>query len=123
MLRHENSISFVATTDAARARDFYEKTLGLEFVADEPFALVFSLNGHMLRVFKVQTLIAAKHTVLGWDVPDIVAKVEALAAKGIAFQRYPGMQQDELGIWASPSGARVAWFEDPDGNNLSLTQF
>jgi catechol 2,3-dioxygenase-like lactoylglutathione lyase family enzyme len=123
MLGHNNAIAFVATRDAAAARKFYEETLGLRLVADEPFALVFDVNGRMLRIARTEALSPAAHTVLGWDVEDIEAKVEELAARGVSFLRFEGMPQDENGIWASPSGARVAWFKDPDGNNLSLTQF
>jgi len=123
MLRHNNAIAFVATRDAGAARSFYEGTLGLRFVADEHFALVFDLNGRMLRIAKVDTHEPAAHTVLGWEVDDIETKVNELRAAGVEFLRFDGMPQDALGIWTSPSGARVAWFKDPDGNNLSLTQF
>ena len=60
---------------------------------------------------------------LGWQVPDIVATVKALEKAGVKFERYSFMQQDERGIQTFPGGARVAWFQDPDGNILSLTQF
>lgn len=123
MLAAEEPIAFLATQEPAAARTFYEGTLGLRFVADEPFALVFELNGRMLRIFKVQQLTPAAHTVLGWKVPDIAAQVRELGGRGITFQRIEGMPQDSLGIWVSPSGAKVAWFKDPDGNTLSLTQF
>jgi catechol 2,3-dioxygenase-like lactoylglutathione lyase family enzyme len=113
----------VATTDAARARTFYEGVLGLRLVADEPFALVFDLAGVMLRVAKVEQFAPQPFTVLGWRVSDVVAAVSALSRKGVAFERFPGMDQDELGVCAFPDGGRVAWFKDPDGNLLSLTQF
>jgi catechol 2,3-dioxygenase-like lactoylglutathione lyase family enzyme len=115
-------VAFVATTNAARARGFYEGVLGLLLAADEPFALVFDVNGVTLRVTKVQTLDPAPYTVLGWMVGDIGATVETLLKNGIALERYTGLPQDEMGIWTSPTGARVAWFKDPDGNLLSLTQ-
>ena len=123
MLTKNDSISFVATRDPAVSRAFYEGKLGLKLVSDEHFALVFELNGHMLRIAKVDELTPAKHTVLGWHVSDISSTARSLAACGVVFERFEGMDQDELGIWASPSGAKVAWFRDPDGNNLSLTQF
>lgn len=123
MLTYNNAISFVATRDATTARSFYEGTLGLQLVADEHFALVFNVNGRMLRVAKTETSSPAANTVLGWEVDDIEAKVKELAARGVVFLRYEGMPQDAAGIWTSPSGAQVAWFKDPDGNNLSLTQF
>ena len=118
-----NVISFVATRDPASARKFYEETLGLTFISDDPFAMVFDMNGTMLRVQKVKDLTPADHTVLGWQVADIVRTVNELARKGVRFERFAGLTQDELGIWSSPSGAKIAWFKDPDGNTLSLTQF
>ena len=113
----------MATADAARARDFYESAVGLRLVADEPFAVVFDANGIMLRVQKVEAVRPAPYTTLGWNVRDIAAAIERLNANGVRFERYPGFSQDSLGVWRSPSGAQVAWFKDPDGNVLSLTQF
>jgi catechol 2,3-dioxygenase-like lactoylglutathione lyase family enzyme len=115
-------IAFVATTDSERARGFYEAALGLSLLRDEPFALVFDAHGTTLRVQKVRALEPAPYTVLGWKVPDVRATVSSLAARGIRFERYPGLMQDDVGVWTSPGGARVAWFKDPDGNVLSLTQ-
>jgi catechol 2,3-dioxygenase-like lactoylglutathione lyase family enzyme len=123
MLTNNDSVSFVATLDAAVSRAFYEDSLGLKLVSDEHFALVFDLNGHMLRIAKVDQLVPAKHTVLGWHVADIAATVKKLVERGVVFERFDGMAQDDVGIWLSPAGAKVAWFKDPDGNNLSLTQF
>ncbi len=116
-------MSFVATKKPALARKFYEKSLGLKFVSDEPFAIVFDANDIMLRVSKVKNLVTARHTVLGWEVSDIRAEIKRLAKKGVRFERFEGLGQDEAGIWTSPSGAQIAWFRDPDGNTLSLTQF
>jgi catechol 2,3-dioxygenase-like lactoylglutathione lyase family enzyme len=116
-------ICFVATRQPSKARVFYETTLGLRFVSDDPFATVFDAEGTMLRVQKVQELIPAQYTVAGWAVADIRARMKELIAKGVHFERFPGMAQDELGAWTSPAGAKVAWFRDPDGNMLSLTQF
>jgi catechol 2,3-dioxygenase-like lactoylglutathione lyase family enzyme len=123
MLNASNPIAFVATTNAERARAFYEGTLGLRLVEENPFALVFDTNNVMLRVQKVQSLNPAAHTTLGWDVANIRGTITALGRKGVVFERYPRLSQDELGIWVSPSGAQVAWFKDPDGNVLSLTEF
>ena len=123
MLNTSKIISFVATKNPAAAREFYERTLGLAVVSDDPFALVFNVNGTMLRVAKVQELTPAKHTVLGWDVQDIRAEMEQLTKRGVRFERYAGLPQDEQGIWTSPIGAKIAWFKDADGNTLSLTQF
>jgi catechol 2,3-dioxygenase-like lactoylglutathione lyase family enzyme len=123
MLRENEAVYFLATTDVAAARVFFEGTLGLRLVADEHFALVFDLGGRMLRIAKAQELTPARHTVLGWKVDDIAAKVNELSRRGVRFDRFEGMPQDELGIWVSPTGAKVAWFKDPAGNSLSLTQF
>ncbi len=122
MLTYNDPVSFVATLDAAKSKFFYEESLGLKLVAEEYFALVFDLNGHMLRIAKVDELSPAAHTVLGWHVNDIKKTVKDLVAKGVVFEVYDGMQQDEFGIWVSPSRTKVAWFKDPDGNNLSITQ-
>jgi len=115
-------VAFVATAKVPAALGFYRDVLGLRLVADEPFALVFDAGGTMLRVTKVKETTVAPYTVLGWRVADIAMAVRELAGRGVHFQRYDGMQQDESAIWNSPSGARVAWFKDPDGNVLSLTQ-
>jgi catechol 2,3-dioxygenase-like lactoylglutathione lyase family enzyme len=114
--------AFLATAQPDRARAFYASKLGLTLVADEPFALVFDLGGTPLRIQKVAELAPLPFTVLGWSVKDIRETVGALTRAGVAMERFEGMKQDELGIWSSPGGARVAWFRDPDGNTLSLTQ-
>jgi len=123
MLGNCDIIAFVTTSNGSRARKFYEGTLGLRVVEDSPFAIEIDANGTMLRVAKAQKVTVAPYTVLGWKIADIKKSVSALAAKGVEFERYDGMGQDKLGIWKSPSGAQVAWFKDPDGNTLSLTQF
>ena len=119
----DNPILFLATTNAERSRAFYEKVLGLAFVADEPPALVFQVGNSMLRIQKVEQVHAAPYTTLGWTVSDIHQTVRELCAAGVTFQRYDGLNQDRDGIWHAPSGAFVAWFRDPDGHVLSLTQF
>ena len=123
MLQNAKIMAFAGTRDAARARAFYRDTLGLTLVEENEFALVFDAHGTMLRVTNVREINPAQYTVLGWEVPDIAAEVTELAAASVVFQRYPGLNQDQDGVWQSPSGARVAWFQDPDGNILSLTQF
>jgi len=117
-------VAFAPTTDPAKARAFYEGILGLRLVADEkPFALVFDANGTMLRVTTVHELKAQQFTILGWQVADIEATVDRLSAAGVTFERFKGMNDgDPRGIWNSPGGARVAWFKDPDGNVLSVTE-
>lgn len=122
MLNDKDPVSFVATCNPIESRTFYETRLGLTLVTDEYFALVFDLNGHMLRIAKLDKFVAADHTVLGWHVHDIVDTIACLAERGVVFEKYAGMSQDESGIWVSPSGAKVAWLKDPDGNVLSLTQ-
>ena len=122
MLGKQPLVAFVATCDGARARRFYGETLGLEIVSDDPYAVVCDAHGTSLRIQKVLSLQPQGFTVLGWQVPDIAATVDALAKRGVKFERFEGMDQDAHGIWSSPSGARVAWFKDPDGNTLSLTQ-
>jgi predicted enzyme related to lactoylglutathione lyase len=116
-------IAFVPTTDLPRARAFYAETIGLPVTDESPFACVFDANGTMLRLTPVRKLSRTRYTVLGWNVADIAATVAALVAAGVSFVHYRGMDLDDAGIWTSPSGDRVAWFEDPDGNMLSLTQF
>jgi catechol 2,3-dioxygenase-like lactoylglutathione lyase family enzyme len=123
MLGSADIVGFVSTTDPARARTFYADTLGLQVESESPFAVVFRVSATMLRVTVVEELAPQPFTVLGWDVPDIVATIRRLSARGVAFERYDGMEQDKLGVWRAPSGARIAWFKDPDGNVLSLTQF
>ena len=122
MLREARVTPFLATTDLVRARAFFEGVLDLSVVSLDSFALVLATPQGPIRVTRVQELARAPYTVLGWDVPDVRATAQALSAKGVAFQRYPGMAQDELGIWAAPSGSRIAWFQDPDGNVLSIAQ-
>jgi catechol 2,3-dioxygenase-like lactoylglutathione lyase family enzyme len=123
MLGGYDVIAFVATRQPERAKLFYSKILGLRLVADTPFALVFDAGGTMLRISKVGELTPAPYTVLGWKVPNIHVTVEDLMCGGVTFERYKDMPQDELGIWMTPDGHKVAWFKDPDGNTLSLTQF
>lgn len=123
MLNLSDVIAFVATTNAEKARAFYQETLGLTLLEDSLFALVFDAYGVMLRIQKVQSLRLAQHTVLGWNVADIRGTIADLVQRGVTFERYARLSQDELGIWVSPSGAQVAWFKDPDGNTLSLTEF
>lgn len=116
-------VAFVPVTDLDRARQFYERTLGLRVVEQNEFACVFDANGTMLRVTAVPNLTPAAHTVLGWQVTDIRSTMDSLTQAGVTFNHYDGMGQDDTGVWAAPDGSLVAWFLDPDGNNLSITQF
>jgi len=115
----------VPATSAPQAIAFYRDLLGLTLVEDQsPFALVFDANGTMLRVTFVGSFTPQQFTVLGWHVPDIDSAVTALLAAGLTFTRYPGLNDaTPLPIWTTPNGARIAWFPDPFGNVLSLTQF
>ena len=115
--------TFVFTRDRTAAKKFYAETLGFKHVSSDEFAEVFDLNGVPLRIVPIKDHKPSPHTVLGWEVKDIVAEVKALTARGVKFQIYEGFGQDELGIWNAPDGrAKVAWFLDSDGNNLSLAQ-
>lgn len=125
MLSATPIIGFVPTRDADRSRAFYEHTLGLTFVTDDGFALVFKSGSNMIRIARVQELTPPPYTILGWEVLDIVSEVTTLIGKGLVFVRYPFIPPDQVdphGIWTAPGGARVAWFQDPDGNTLSLSQ-
>ena len=122
MLGLTSIIAFVPTTHPVQAREFYEQTLGLRFVSDDGFALVFDANGVMVRVVRVQEFTPAPYTVLGWNVKDIEDLVRSLAQRGVQFERYGFFKQDDLGIWTAPSGDKVAWFKDPDGNTLSVSE-
>ncbi len=122
MLGGAQLVAFAATADAARARTFYQDTLGLRLVTDDAFALAFDCRGTPLRIQKVKEVRPPPFTVLGWTVPDLRQTVTTLGKQGVSFERYPFLEQDALGIWAAPSGTRVAWFKDPDGNLLSVSQ-
>jgi catechol 2,3-dioxygenase-like lactoylglutathione lyase family enzyme len=123
MLRGSRIVAFVPTTDPVKARAFYEGTLGLRFVSEDQFALVFDVEGIMLRLTTVPQFKPASFTILGWEVQDIEDAVLKLHENGVRFENYGLPDQSDRGIWAAPSGAKVAWFKDPDGNVLSVTQF
>ena len=122
MLADQPFVAFIATKDETKARHFYEDVLGLRLVCDEPSAIVFDARGTTVRIQTLDTFDPQAFTVLGWQVPDIDAAIDELAKRNVRFERYPGMDQDEHRVWRAPTGARVAWFKDPDGNTLSLTQ-
>lgn len=123
MLESSHLVAFAAATDLQRARAFYEQVLGLSVTEHNDFACVLDANGTMLRITAVPEVRQAGYTVLGWRVTDISAVVRDLAARGVVFLRYDGMDQDGDGVWTAPGGDKVAWFPDPDGNILSFTQF
>jgi catechol 2,3-dioxygenase-like lactoylglutathione lyase family enzyme len=119
-LSNAELVAFIATTDAGRARAFYEGVLGLPVVHDDSFACVVDAHGTTVRITTVPERADASYTVLGWKVDDLDGIVDDLIGRGIAFLRFDGLEQDPRGIWSAPSGDRIAWFHDPDGNTLSL---
>ncbi len=122
MLATGKLMGFVLTKDYDAARDFYEKKLGLEFVSLDQFALVLKSGGHHIRVVKIPAFSPLRSTVLGWEVANIEDVVAWLKGRGVVFEKYPFIQDQEIGIWTAPDGSKVAWFKDPDGNVLSVSQ-
>ena len=122
MLASSKIIAFVPTTDPVRSKAFYGGVLGLHFVKDDGFALVFDSNGIMVRVAKGRDFKPAQYTVLGWEASDIETTLTEMAEKGVRFEQFGLPGQDKIGIWTAPSGDKVAWFKDPDGNILSISQ-
>ncbi len=120
MLEDAKQVGFVGVSDLDAAQRFYGEVLGLALQDARPFALVHETAATQLRITVVEQVVAAPYTVLGWSVADLEEEIDRLVANGVAFNRYDGMEQDDRGIWTAPSGARIAWFHDPDGNNLSL---
>jgi catechol 2,3-dioxygenase-like lactoylglutathione lyase family enzyme len=114
-------VAFVGTTKPRDAKHFYGDILGLHLTKEDEFALVFDAHGTPLRVTTVRAVVAAEYTVVGWLVPDVRREAARLQEAGVQLARYPGMEQDELGVWKTPAGGRVAWFKDPDGNTLSIS--
>src|SRR5258708_12612749 len=122
MLASSKVIGFVPTKDSVKARDFYEGKLRFQFVSDDPFALVMKAGETMIRIAKAQDFTPAKYTVLGWEVSNIEEMVGWLQNRGVAFEKYPCLNDKQLGIWTAPGGDKVAWFKDPAGNVLSVSQ-
>ena len=122
MLNSAKLMAFVPIKDSKRSRPFYEGMLGLRFISDDGFALVMDSNGVTVRLAKAGNFTPAAFTVLGWQVAEIEQAVAELEQKGVHFEKFPGLPQDERGIWTAPGGAKVAWFKDPDGNILSVSQ-
>ena len=120
MFAHVKQVGFVGVSDLDAAERFYGGVLGLDLVDARPFALVHDTPTSQLRITAVEEVRTAAYTVLGWIVADLDGEVDRLTAAGVTFNRYDGMAQDDRAIWTAPDGARVAWFHDPDGNNLSL---
>ena len=122
MLPDSHLMGFVATANTDQARAFYRDTLGLTLIDEHAFALVFDSDGTTLRVQKVEQVAPIPYTALGWRVTDVHASVRALVERGVSFERFPGIDQDDDGVWITPDGIGVAWFKDPDGNLLSLSE-
>jgi catechol 2,3-dioxygenase-like lactoylglutathione lyase family enzyme len=122
MLGSTNIVAFVPIKDSVRARNFYEGVLGLRFVKDDGYALVLEANGIMVRAAKMKDFTPAPFTILGWRVSGIEGVVRAMKDKGVQFEIFGFFKQDDLGIWTAPTGDKVAWFKDPDGNILSVSQ-
>jgi catechol 2,3-dioxygenase-like lactoylglutathione lyase family enzyme len=122
MLNTARIIAFAATASATKSRAFYEGVLGLTCIQEDEFAIVYDAEGVELRIQKVRPFIAHLHTQLGWSVASIDTVVKRLSEKGVVFEKYAALDQDRNCIWTAPSGARIAWFKDPDGNLLSLTE-
>jgi catechol 2,3-dioxygenase-like lactoylglutathione lyase family enzyme len=122
MLGKATITAFVATADPARSKHFYQDTLGLRLVSDDQFAIAFDCAGIQLRIQKIETLQPHAFTALGWQVPNIRKTVQGLSKRGVSCERYAYLEQDDLGVWLAPSGAKVVWFKDPDGNVLSVTE-
>lgn len=122
MLAGKELKAFIPTIKPAEARTFYRDVLGLKLLSEDNFALEFEANGVLLRVTIVSDFKPHAFTVLGWNVTDIISVIQSLNQKGVIFEKYGFMEQDNYGIWTAPGGAKVAWFKDPDGNVLSLTE-
>jgi len=122
MLDTAKMVGFLITTDHDKARAFYEGKLGFEFVSQDQFALVVRVGGHSIRIVRLPDFKPQQFTVLGWEVEDIEAAVAWLIGRGVETEKYPFVQDKERGIWATPSGDKIAWFKDPDGNVLSVSQ-
>ena len=122
MLGRADVIAFVPTKDSNKARAFYEGVLGLQFIREDGFAVVFNANGIMIRVVKAQQFTPVPYTILGWQVKEIEKLVPRLEQQGVRFERFGFFKQDDLGIWTAPNGDKVAWFKDPDGNTLSVSE-
>jgi len=122
MLTSGRLIGFLFTKDYDKARAFYEGKLGFQFVSQDQFALVLQAGDNMLRITKIPNFTPAQGTVLGWEAANIDAVVDWLSKRGVTLEKYPFVQDRERGIWTAPSGDKVAWFKDPDGNVLSVSQ-
>ena len=122
MLANQKLKAFVPTVNPQKAKLFYKDILGLKLLSEDNYALEFEVNGTLLRITTVEKFKPHPFTVLGWDVKDIISTIKSLNKKGVKFEKYDFMEQSSFGIWTSPGGSKVAWFKDPDGNILSLSE-
>ena len=122
MLSSSKMMGFLLTRDYEAARKFYEGQLGFRFVSQDQFALVVQAGESRIRIVKMPDMTPLRSTVLGWEVQGIEGVVDWLRGRGVAFEKYPFVQDQERGIWSAPGGDKVAWFKDPDGNVLSVSQ-
>jgi predicted enzyme related to lactoylglutathione lyase len=115
-------IILICTQDVARTAAFYRDVLGLSSVSEDKYAAVFITGGVMLRVSLVPDFAVNGHTVMGFQVEDVVPAVLALREKDVALHRPGGLSLGDMGIWTVPGGlGQVAWIADPQGNFLSIT--
>lgn len=122
MLTTARMVGFVPTSDYEKARSFYEGKLGFQFLSLDQYALVMKVGGHMVRISKIPDFTPRQGTILGWEVENIESAASWLRDRGVILEKYPFVQDRELGIWTTPTGEKVAWFKDPDGNILSVSQ-
>jgi len=117
MLDQKKLVAFIPSRDPKKAKSFFVDVLGLRLVSEDSFAVVVDSGGIAIRLVDVSSVKGFKpaaFTILGWSVDDIQQTVRGLRERGVTFERYPGMALDDLGVWTAPSGAKVAWFKDPD---------
>ncbi|MGP8072966.1 MAG: VOC family protein [Thermoplasmata archaeon] len=122
MLESLNLIAFLTTSRPAESKEFYADKLGLIFMGEDPSFLIFDSNGIVLRIQKAKSFTPSSQTALGWEVSDVVHQVDDLIRAGVKMLRRPGLQQDQIGIWTAPDGTMIAWFQDPDGNVLTVSE-
>lgn len=122
MFAEIKAFSSFAVDDLAKAREFYEGMLGLN-VSSPMEEMLLSLDhpgGQSTMLYLKPDFIPATYTVLNFPVDDLDAAVDELASRGVEFERYDGMEQDEKGISRADGGPPIAWFKDPAGNVLSV---
>ncbi|HVS96387.1 MAG TPA: VOC family protein [Puia sp.] len=115
-------MAFVSTAEPATGRAFYEEKLGLTVTSVDDYGVMYDAGGTTLRMSFVRELHPAPYSILSWMVRDIHSVMKGLKAKGVVFEMYEGLGQDEAGVWTAPGGTKVAWFKDPGGNLLSLSE-